>query len=161
MARRVFFSFHYEKDGQRASIVRNSWVTKGEDGGFIDAAAWEEVKNKGDATVKKWIDDQLTGTSVTVVLIGSETSSRPWVLHEIKRSFERGNGMLGIYLHNVKDFAGHTCTAGSNTFGEIGKDSNGQSVYFSIKYTTYDWVLQDGYNNLGKWVEDAAKQAGR
>ena len=53
MARRVFFSFHYEKDGQRASVVRNSWVTKGEDGGFIDAAAWEEVKNKGDVSVKK------------------------------------------------------------------------------------------------------------
>jgi hypothetical protein len=83
------------------------------------------------------------------------------VLHEIKRSYERGNGMLGIYLHNIKDFAGRTGTAGSNTFGEIGKDSNGQSVYFSVKYTTYDWVLQDGYNNLGKWVEDAAKQAGR
>jgi MTH538 TIR-like domain (DUF1863) len=77
MARRVFFSFHYEKDGQRASVVRNSWVTKGEDGGFIDAAAWEEVKNKGDASVKKWIEEQLMGTSVTVVLIGSETSSRP------------------------------------------------------------------------------------
>jgi hypothetical protein len=161
MARRVFFSFHYEKDGQRASVVRNSWVTKGEDGGFIDAANWEEVKNKGDVTVKKWIEDQLTGTSVTVVLIGSETSSRPWVLYEIKRSYERGNGMLGIYLHNIKDFAGLTGTAGSNTFGEIGKDSNGQTVYFSVKYTTYDWVLQDGYNNLGKWVEDAAKQAGR
>ena len=161
MARRVFFSFHYEKDGQRAGVVRNSWVTKGEDCGFIDAANWEEVKNKGDATVKKWIEDQLTGTSVTVVLIGSETSSRPWVLHEIKRSYARGNGMLGIYLHNIKDFVGRTCTAGGNTFGEIGKDSNGQIVYFSVDYTTYDWVLEDGYNNLGKWVEDAANRAGR
>jgi len=28
MARKVFFSFHYERDIWRASIVRNSWVTK-------------------------------------------------------------------------------------------------------------------------------------
>ena len=61
----------------------------------------------------------------------------------------------------IKDFAGNIGTSGSNAFGEIGKDSNGQAVYFSVKYTTYDWVLQDVYNNLGKWVEDAAKQAGR
>lgn len=26
VARRVFFSFHYERDAQRAHVVRNSWV---------------------------------------------------------------------------------------------------------------------------------------
>src|SRR5271154_6807247 len=99
MARRVFFSFHYERDGQRASVVRNSWVTKGDEAGYIDSAAWEEVKGKGDASVKRWIEGQLSGTSVTVVLIGAETSSRNWVRYEIMRSYERGNGMLAIYLH--------------------------------------------------------------
>lgn len=160
VARRVFFSFHYERDGQRASVVRNSWVTKGEDAGYIDAANWEEVKGKGDATVKRWIEEQLSGTSVTVVLIGAETSSRDWVKYEIKRSFERGNGMLGIYLHNIKDFQLKTDTAGNNYFGELGKDSNGNSVYFWSLYNTYDWVLNNGYDNLGTWVEDAGKKAG-
>ena len=28
-------------------------------------------------------------------------------------------------------------------------------------YKTYDWVDDDGYNNLAKWVEAAAKAAGR
>ena len=42
MARRVFFSFHYEKDIWRASQVRNSWVTKPdrESAGFWD---WEKI----------------------------------------------------------------------------------------------------------------------
>jgi hypothetical protein len=49
--------------------------------------------------------------------IGAETSSRDWVKYEIKRSFGRGNGMLGIYLHNIKDFQLNTDTAGDNYFG--------------------------------------------
>lgn len=44
MARRVFFSFHYERDAWRAAQVRNSWVTKPdrEAAGFWDAVAWED-----------------------------------------------------------------------------------------------------------------------
>jgi hypothetical protein len=31
----------------------------------------------------------------------------------------------------------------------------------SSLFSVYDWVDNDGYNNFGKWVEAAAKQAGR
>jgi hypothetical protein len=30
---------------------------------------WETIKKGGDAAVKKWIDDQLNGKSVAIVLI--------------------------------------------------------------------------------------------
>ena len=58
MARRVFFSFHYERDIWRANQVRNSWVTQPdrESAGFFDASLWEEAKRKGDAAIKKMID---------------------------------------------------------------------------------------------------------
>lgn len=163
MARRTFFSFHYKKDVWRANIVRNSWVTKPdrEAAGFIDAAAFEEVEKGGDAAIKKWIDKQLEGTSVTVVLIGSETNQREYVKYELKESYKKGNGMLGIYIHKIKDKDGNTSVKGSNQFGEIGKDVNGNTVYFSSAYTTYDWVDDDGYNKLGDWIEAAAKKAGR
>lgn len=162
MARNVFFSFHYKNDVVRANQVRNSWVTKDrEAAGFADAAAFEKVEKEGEAAVKKWIDGQLSGTSVTVVLIGSQTSQREYVKYELQRSYEKGNGMLGIYIHQCKDLSGKTDTMGSNSFGEIGKDANGNSVYFSISYPCYDWVNDDGYNNMGKWIEAAAKKAGR
>jgi hypothetical protein len=163
MARRVFFSFHYENDVWRANIVRNSWVTKDskEAAGFIDAAEFEEIKRGGDAAIKKWIREQLSGTSVTVVLIGSDTSNREYVKYELQQSYEKGNGMLGIYIHNLKDKDGNTSNKGSNCFGEIGKDANGNAVYFSINYPCYDWVNDCGYNNMGKWIEEAAKKAGR
>ena len=101
MARRTFFSFHYKKDVWRANIVRNSWVTKPNRvaAGFVDAAAFEEVEKGGDSAIKRWINNQLDGTSVTVVLIGTETNQRDYVKYELQKSYEKGNGMLGYYIH--------------------------------------------------------------
>jgi len=151
MARRVFFSFHYERDIWRASQVRNSWVTKPdrEAAGFWDAASWEEVKKKGEEAIKAWIREQLKGTSVTVVLIGTETSKRKYVQYEIEQSWEKGNGLIGVYIHNIKDKDGHTEPKGEDPFIAMG--------YKGIR--TYDWVSDDGYNKLGDWVEAAYKQA--
>ena len=163
MARRVFFAFHYERDIWRASQVRNSWVTKPDrkSAGFWDAADWEKVKKQGDDAIKRWINSQLEGTSVTVVLIGSETADRDWVKYEIKRSYQRGNGMLGVYIHNMKDINGFTDTKGSNPFANLYVDQNGKKVYLSDLYPTYDWANNNGYQNLGSWIEEAAKKAGK
>jgi hypothetical protein len=163
MARRVFFSFHYERDIWRASQVRNSWVTKAdrEAAGFWDAASWEEVKKKGEEAIKRWIDKQLDGTSVTVVLIGAETSDRKYVQYEIIQSYKKGNGLLGVYIHNLKDKNGQTDRKGSNPFDYIYIDQNGKKVYFSQMYPTYDWINDDGYSNLGDWIEKAAIKAER
>lgn len=158
MARKVFFSFHYKNDVSRANIVRNSWVTKPDTqaAGFVDAADFEKVEKQGATAIKRWIDDQLNGTSVTVVLIGSDTCNRDYVKYELQKSFEKGNGIVGIYIHQLKDLQGNVSDKGSNHFGEIGKDSKGNSVYISSDYPCYDWVSDNGYQNLGKWVEEAA-----
>lgn len=163
MARKAFFSFHYENDVWRVNVARNSWITKPdrETAGFVDAASFEEVKKGGEEAIKRWINQQLEGTSVTVVLIGAETSSRPYVQYELQQSYAKGNGMLGIYIHQIGDKDGRKSSKGSNSFGEIGKDANGNTVYFSINYPCYDWVNDDGYNKLGDWIEAAAKKAGR
>lgn len=163
MARRTFFSFYYERDVWRAGQVRNSWVTKPdrESAGFWDAAAWEEVKKKGEDAIHRWIDDQLKGTSVTVVLIGAETSTRPYVGYEIKQSHVKGNGMLGIYIHNMKDQNQNKDIKGANPFGSWSIEQNGRKIGLSEIYPTYDWVNDNGRENIGSWIEAAAKKAGR
>ena len=114
MARKVFFSFHYERDIWRTNVVRNSGVVEGcAAAGFHDASVWEEAKKKGDADVKKLIDSGLIGTSVTVVLIGAETAQRKFVDYEIEKSIARGNGLLGIYISGIKDQNGKTDIQGS------------------------------------------------
>jgi hypothetical protein len=39
--------------------------------------------------------------------------------------------------------------------------TNTDKPVLSGLFSVYDWVDGDGYNNFGKWVEAAAKQAGR
>jgi len=146
MARRAFFSFKY-KDVSRAMVVRKSWVTQGKEAaGFIDAADFEEIKRKGDTAIKNWIDKQLEGTSVTVVLVGEKTCSSRWVKYEIKKSIEIGNGLLGIDVSKIKDLQGDT----SERCGKIPEG-----------YKFYLWNNDDGYKNMGDWIEKAAKDAGR
>jgi hypothetical protein len=147
VARRVFFSFEYSNDVQRAMVVRNSWVTQGrEAAGFIDAADFEKLKRTGDAAVKRWIDGQLTGTSVTVVLVGAATCSSTWVAYEIQRSKELGHGLIGIDISKIKNWAGET----TDRCGRI-----------PAGYPFYLWNNDDGFHNMGAWIEAAAKAAGR
>lgn len=161
MARRVFFSFHFERDAWRASQVRNSNVTKDNNAGYLDSVSWEEVKKKGDDGIKNWIDKQLDGTSVTVVLIGAETNTRPYVIYELEQSWKKGNGILGIYIHQLKNALGNTDTVGSNNFGPIFTSYMDNKKYFFERFSTYDWKNNDGYSNFGTWIESAAKQAGK
>lgn len=160
MARRVFFSFYYDHDVRRVVQVRNSWVVrlKGEAQPFYDKAEWEKVKQRG---VEKWIEEQLAGTSVTVVLIGSETYNRKWVRHEIKLSYELQKGILGIYIHNIKDPQNGIDLKGQNPLDYWSVEQNGRKVPFSSLYKTYDWVYDDGYTNLADWIEATAKAVGR
>ena len=147
MARRAFFSFEYEHDVWRANVVRNSWVTQGKEAaGFVDAAEFEEIKKGGDAAIKKWIDDQLNGTSVTVVLVGSHTCSSRWVKYEIEMSKYLGKGLLGIDISSIADANGYASSCCGQT---------------PAGYWFYQWNIHDGYNNVGDWIEQAAKDAGR
>ncbi len=146
MARKVFFSFKYD-DVHRAMNVRNSNVIGGVlKSGFIDKADFEKVERAGDAAIKSWIDNQLLGTSVTVVLIGANTDKSKWVKYEIAQSIARGNGLLTIDISKISDMHGKTTNC---------------CALRAPGYKHYLWNNDSGRENLGTWVEIAAKAAGK
>jgi len=163
MAREVFFSFHYDRDVWRAGVVRNHWITKPDrgDAGYWDKSLWEEAKKKGDAAVKRMIDDALIGTSVTAVLIGYETWQRDWVKYEIEKSQERGNGLFGVYIHEIKDSNQKADVQGQNPFDYVKIKQGNFYVPMSQVYPMYLWGSQNGYMLFSGWVEAAAKAAGK
>lgn len=55
MARRVFFSFHFDNDAWQAGQVRNMGTLEGNEP--VSDNDWEEVKKGGDAAIEKWIED--------------------------------------------------------------------------------------------------------
>jgi hypothetical protein len=148
MARKVFFSFHYARDAWRVGQVRNcNVISQLDKSPFYDKAEWESIKRQGDQAVRNWIDNQLKGTSVTVVLVGKETASRKWVKYEIEKSIESGKGLIGIDISKIKDRYGETDDTGTNPL--------------PAGYPLYLWNNNNGAENLGKWISKAAEDAGR
>jgi len=122
MARKVFFSFDYKDVASfRANVIRNSSRFRGKNEGYIiDSSIWESAQTKGTAKIKEIIDQGLHGSSVSAVIIGSNTAERRWVKYEIFQSFARGNGLLGIYVNKIPDKFGFTCAKGNNPFDRLG-----------------------------------------
>lgn len=146
MARKIFFSFKYD-DVHRAMNVRNSNVIGGVmKSGFIDKAEFEKVERGGDRAIQTWIDNQLNGTSVTVVLVGANTHMSKWVKYEIAQSIARGNGLLTIDISKIADMQGITTDCCSLRVPG---------------YTHYYWNKENGRANLGAWVEASAKAPGK
>lgn len=160
--RKVFFSFHYQRDSWRVSQVRNAWFLGPNRSAqpFLDKAKWEEVERGGNSAIQNWIDRALSGTSVTIVLIGAETYLRDWVNYEIKKSHQEGKGLIGIKIHNLKNQNQNSDVAGFNPFDNFYIESNGIRTNLSGIYPTYDWILDNGRQNIGSWVEKAAVRAG-
>jgi hypothetical protein len=158
VARRVFFSFHYDRDVRRIQQVRNSWVIReqGSSQPFYDGAEFEDAKRRAGG-IQNWIEQQLEGCSVTAVLFGADTYNREWVKYEIKRSYELKMGILAIDIHNIRDPLHGTDVQGRNPLEHW---RVGDRPFTSI-YRTYDWVRNDGYNNIRGWIERAARDAGR
>jgi hypothetical protein len=92
MAKKVYFAFHYQDVIDfRANVVRKHNFTKGVEGaGYYDYSIWEDAKKKGVLALKRMINGELENTTVTAVLIGTETYARRWVRYEIMKSVERG-----------------------------------------------------------------------
>lgn len=148
MARSVFFSFHYQRDIVRVNQIRNlPEVVDASAAGFKDSSLWEEAKKKSDDAVKALIDKGLVGTSVTVVCIGAKTAGRKFINYEIQQSIDRGNGILGVRIHHLKNFAGET-------------DAEGDTPALLTKHG-YPVYKYDNHTKLKDWIESAAKAAGK
>jgi hypothetical protein len=148
MTRRVFFSFHYQRDIWRVNQIRNLPEVIGTSAaGFQDASLWERAKLEGDAAIKRMIDNALVGTSVTVVCVGNQTANRKYVNYEIIRSLEVGNGLVAVQIHHLKDQYGHIDFPGPIP----------QRITLH-GFKVYQYINS---NYLSYWIEEAARIAGR
>ena len=170
--RQVFFSFHYSNDAWRAGQIRNMGVVEGQD--IFSDNGWEKVRLKSNEAIRAWIDNEMKMRSCVVVLIGSETASRKWVQYEIEQAWKLGKGIVGIYVHNLKNVLGKQDTKGTNpfnnfcidkTFNYIVKngspaDSNEVKLSSIVKAYEPDWytstyVYDDIKKNVGQLIEEA------
>jgi hypothetical protein len=162
MARRCFYSFHYQPDNWRASTVRQI--------GAIDGSApasgndWETIASGAnrDQKIEAWIARQMEGRTCTIVLVGSNTAGRKWINHEIIQSWNKGLGLVGIRIHGLKDRHGNTSALGVNPFDSITHGPTQRPLSSLVKcYDPVGVTSQDRYGwitqHLANIVEDAIR----
>jgi hypothetical protein len=148
MARRVFFSFHYQRDIFRVNQIRNiPNVTGCAAAGFQDASIWEDAEKKGPDAIKRLINDALENTTVTLVCIGAQTAGRTYINYEIDKSIAQGNGILGIKIHHL---------VGMDRTTDYEGDTPYKLTYYNYRVRKYTDVF-----DLASWIEEAAKAAGK
>lgn len=169
---KVFYSFHFKNDAWRAGQVRNIGVVDGN--APVSSNDWEEVQRKGEASIKKWIDEHMDYRSCVVVLIGSKTASRKWCKYEIEHAWKEGKGIVGIHIHNLKNRHEEQDTKGDNpfelfcidkTFNFIAKRKNPSDSdeinlskvckAYDPPYKTSTYVYSYIKEHIGDWVEEA------
>lgn len=160
--RQVFFSFHYSRDSWRAAQVKNMGLV--DNSSTWSANDWEEVRYKTDTKIKEWIDSQMAMRSCIVVLVGQETSSRKWVKYEIERAYALGKGIVGVYIHKLKDSEGEQDSKGSNPFYSMLTDSGERmSKYvtcYESAYSSSTYVYDDIKEHLPDLIEKAIANRG-
>jgi len=145
MAHKVFVSFHHENDQARADHLRNTY---GSDNTLIDSSLKDAYDDTSDDEILALIrKNHLKNSTITIVLIGSETANRKWVDWEIYSSLRpygdrSRNGLLGIYLP----------TAGTTPARLQDNIDSGYAV--TMKWENISWQLttkiDEAYNNRRK-----------
>ncbi|HEY1914701.1 MAG TPA: TIR domain-containing protein [Streptosporangiaceae bacterium] len=153
MTRRAFLSFHYKPDNWRAQQVKQMGKVEGQP--ILSSNKWEAIKQGGESAIKSWIDKEMAGKSCQVLLIGSKTAGRKWIKYEIKKAWADGKGIVGVYIHNLKDADGVKSSKGRNPLSDF--TVSGKDLDSIVK--AYNPPSTNAYNhidaNLAAWVEEA------
>ena len=158
MARRVFYSFHYDPDNWRAATVRNIGVVEGNSPASDND--WETVKSGGDAAIKRWITNQMDRRTCTVVLVGTQTANRKWINYEIVKSWDDGMGVVGIHIHGLKNKEGKVSTKGTNPFDSIDYGDTGKKLSSIVKcYNPAGRTSKERYAWMEKHLANAIEEA--
>ena len=102
MARRIFISYNHEDQMKAKGFNLLQWNVN-VDIEFGSHHLLDPVKSENDEYIKRKVREEITGTSVTVVLIGKGTANSTWQAWEIYESLnkENPNGILGIVLEGA------------------------------------------------------------
>lgn len=93
------------------------------------------------------------------MLVGAQTAGRKWINYEIKKAWNDGKGVVGVYINGLEDSNGNTTYRGADPF--ISTYGTGlASISPQAKcHVPSGLTSKDIYNcifaNLERWVEEA------
>ena len=160
MARKCFYSFHYQPDNWRASMVRQIGAIEGNQPASDND--WETIAHgpNHEAWIEKWISEQMKGRTCTIVLVGSATAKRKWINHEIIKSWNEGLGVVGIRIHGLKNRLGETSAMGENPFDHITHGPTKKPLSSLVKcYNPGGSTSQERYAWIAEHLSNVVEEA--
>lgn len=159
MARKCFYSFHFNPDNWRAATVRRIGTVEGNSPASDND--WESITSGTDKEkkIKKWIADQMSGKTCLVLLVGSATANRLWINYEIEKAWNDKLGVVGIYIHGLKNSDGEISTKGANPFDYV-KTSGGKTLSNIVNcYNPSGTDSKDRYDWIKTHLSNAVEEA--
>lgn len=158
MARKpVFYSFHFNNDVMRVHQIRNIGALDGN--APVSPNDWERLKRSGDSAVKRWIDENMRYKRCLIVLVGSQTASRPWVRYEIEKAWNDGKAVIGVYIHNLRCPRTGTCAKGRNPFENFTlTDGRKLSTLVPVYDPNPANAYRDIADNIASWIDGAIER---
>lgn len=129
----MFVSYHHSNDQTRADHLKKTY---GDKNTLLDRSLPEALDSEDDDYILGEIRTKhLKDSTVTIVLIGSETSKRKWVDWEVYSSLRpygdrKRNGLLGIYLPNAGETPARL------------QDNINSGYAVTMKWENISWQLQ-------------------
>lgn len=142
--RRIFISYNHKDQAQAKGFNLLQW-NKNVDLEFVGRHLLDPVKSHDETYIWSKVKEQLSGSSVTVVLLGSETCNSQWVADEIRASVEKDqpNGVVAIRLKDQ-----NPPLPGDSVVGKALEDCGAEVI---------DWNPHE----FGDAIERAYRAAGR
>lgn len=162
MNKKVFFCYDYENDTDRAMVVKEVWGEPSDD--FISTNEFSRLSIGSKVKLYDWIDKQLDGTVLTVILLGNKTLDMPYVQYAVKRSLEHKNGLLGIFINTiVSESIPKALDAEKywrkNSTTQIDTVEGYPRYFNEVCSEVHDFNSELGYTNLKNWIQSAISKS--
>ena len=122
MSRKVFVSFSHKLDQQAAADFRTIFADERD--AFVDKSIRDDVGDLADESIKRQLRKLINDSSVTIVLLGSQTGGRWWVDWEIYNSLRKSDGnersgLLGVRIKYKEHWVPERLNDNIPTMGHI------------------------------------------
>ena len=97
------FISHYNEDDEHISNLKELLSRRGYQikNSSIDSTKTNQASNAD--YIKRLLLDRIDWAGTFILLIGSKTSTRPWVNWEIEQAHKLGKRIIGIWIHGEKE----------------------------------------------------------
>lgn len=136
----VFIS-HYGKDddsvrGLKELLSKNGYTLKNSS---IDSTKPNQASNP--EYIKTLLKDLISWAGTTIVLIGPQTHTRPWVDWEIDEANRQGKPIVGVFIQGAKD---SDVPESFHKYGDALVGWNSDKIIDAINGLCNDFTMPDG-----------------